>query len=116
MMRYRREDSDGDYSFGQGDSTFLINSPDAVALAVKTRLNLWCGDWFLDVEEGTPYREAVLEKNYASAMALRERILGTIGVTDIASLDARRDPDTRKITITATINTRYGKTTVTSER
>ncbi|CDH25717.1 hypothetical protein [Xenorhabdus bovienii] len=115
-MRYRREDSNSDYSFGQGDNTFLINSPEAVAQAVKTRLNLWRGDWFLDTAEGAPYREAVLEKNYASAMAIREHILGTEGVIEIISLDAKRDPDTRKMTLTATINTRYGKTTVTSER
>ncbi|MCP9270138.1 hypothetical protein M5U04_19170 [Xenorhabdus sp. XENO-1] len=114
-MRYRRENN-GDYSFGQGDSTFLTNSPEAVAQAVKTRLDLWRGDWFLDTAEGTPYREAVLDKSYAGAMALRERILGTEGVTEIVSLDAKRDPGTRKITLTATINTRYGKTTVTSER
>ncbi|CDG96950.1 conserved hypothetical protein [Xenorhabdus bovienii str. puntauvense] len=115
-MRYRREDNNGDYSFGQGDNTFLINSPEAVAQAVKTRLNLWRGDWFLDTAAGTPYREAVLEKNYSSAMAIREHVLGTEGVTEIILLDAKRDPDTRKITLTATINTRYGKTTVTSER
>ncbi|PHM39257.1 bacteriophage protein [Xenorhabdus mauleonii] len=114
-MRYRREDN-GDYSFGQGDNTFLINSPEAVAQAVKTRLDLWRGDWFLDTAEGTPYREAVLEKNYASAMLLRERLLNTEGVTEIVSLDAKRDPDNRKMTITATLNTRYGKVTVTSER
>lgn len=115
-MRYRREDSNGDYSFGQGDSTFLTNAPEAVVQAVKTRLNLWRGDWFLDTAAGTPYREAVLDKSYASAMAIREHILGTEGVTEIISLDAKRDPDTRKMTLTATINTRYGKTTVTSER
>ncbi|MGE4978545.1 hypothetical protein AB8914_22915, partial [Yersinia enterocolitica] len=33
-MRYRREDENGDYTFGQGDNTFLINSPEAVAQAV----------------------------------------------------------------------------------
>ncbi|MCG3464102.1 hypothetical protein L7G72_20335 [Xenorhabdus bovienii] len=115
-MQYRREDSNGDYSFGQGDSTFLTNSPEAVAQAVKTRLNLWRGDWFLDTAAGAPYREAVLDKSYASAMAIREHILGTEGVIEIISLNAKRDPDTRKITLTATINTRYGKTTVTSER
>ncbi|MBD2816355.1 hypothetical protein ID850_16775 [Xenorhabdus sp. Flor] len=115
-MRYRREDIDGDYSFGQGDNTFLIDSPEAVALAVKTRLDLWRGDWFLDMEEGTPYREAVLEKNYTSAMTLRERILGTEGVTEIIALDATRNPTTRKITLTAILNTRYGRTTVINER
>ncbi|EOK2739937.1 hypothetical protein ACJY8X_004682, partial [Escherichia coli] len=25
-MRYRREDADGDYTFGSGDDTWLINS------------------------------------------------------------------------------------------
>lgn len=36
-MRYRREDDDGDYTFGQGDDTWLVNSPEAVAQAIKTR-------------------------------------------------------------------------------
>ncbi len=53
-MRYRREDENGDYSFGQGDATFLTDTPEAVAQAVKTRLALWRGQWFLDTEEGTP--------------------------------------------------------------
>ena len=44
-MRYRREDADGDYTFGSGDDTWLINSPEAVAQAVKTRFELWlCTD------------------------------------------------------------------------
>ncbi|OZO80851.1 hypothetical protein CG700_28170, partial [Escherichia coli] len=54
-MRYRREDADGDYTFGQGDDTFLIDSPECVAQAVKTRFELWRGQWFLDLTEGTPY-------------------------------------------------------------
>ena len=44
-MRYRREDDDGDYTFGQGDDTWLVNSPEAVAQAIKTRFLLWYGDW-----------------------------------------------------------------------
>ncbi|MBZ8873882.1 hypothetical protein H5S67_26565, partial [Escherichia coli] len=52
-MRYRREDADGDYTFGSGDDTWLINSPEAVAQAVKTRFELWYGQWFLDTTEGT---------------------------------------------------------------
>ncbi len=46
-MRYRREDADGDYTFGSGDDTWLINSPEAVAQAVKTRFELWYGHGFL---------------------------------------------------------------------
>ena len=40
-MRYRREDDDGVYTFGQGDDTWLVNSPEAVAQAIKTRFLLW---------------------------------------------------------------------------
>ncbi len=40
-MRYRREDADGDYTFGSGDDTWLINSPEAVAQAIKRDSN--CG-------------------------------------------------------------------------
>ncbi len=54
-MRYRREDADGDYTFGSGDDTWLINSPEAVAQAIKTRFELWYGEWFLDTTAGTPW-------------------------------------------------------------
>ena len=59
-MRYRREDDDGDYTFGQGDDTWLVNSPEAVAQAIKTRFLLWYGQWFLDTTEGTPWIQSVL--------------------------------------------------------
>lgn len=42
-MRYRREDENGDYTFGRGDSGFFVDCPEAVAQAVKTRLQLWQG-------------------------------------------------------------------------
>ena len=81
-MRYRREDENGDYTFGQGDNTFLINSPEAVAQAVKTRFELWRGQWFLDLTEGTPYIQSVLGKQRSDVyiLAIRERILDTQGV------------------------------------
>ena len=47
-MRYRREDADGDYTFGQGDDTWLVNSPEAVAQAIKTRFLLWYGGYAVD--------------------------------------------------------------------
>ncbi|MGV8001197.1 hypothetical protein QPK14_03355 [Photorhabdus temperata subsp. temperata] len=116
-MRYRREDENGDYSFGQGDNTFLTNSPEAVALAVKTRLALWRGEWFLDMKEGTPYVQSVLGKQRSDVyiLAVRDRILKTKGVKSILSFDTHNDGTTRRLTFTATIDTLYGQTTVTSE-
>jgi len=116
-MRYRREDQDGDYTFGSGDDTFLINSPECVAQAVKTRFELWRGQWFLDTTEGTPYIQSVLGKQHSDVyiLAIRERLQSTPGVNSILSFDTNNDGTTRRVTFTASIDTIYGQTTVTSE-
>lgn len=116
-MRYRREDADGDYTFGQGDDTFLIDSPECVAQAVKTRFELWRGQWFLDLTEGTPYVQSVLGKQRSDVyiLAIRERIQDTPGVMSILSFDTNYDGTSRRVTFTSSIDTIYGQTTVTSE-
>lgn len=116
-MRYRREDDDGDYTFGQGDDTWLINSPETVAQAVKTRFLLWYGQWFLDTTEGTPWIQSVLGKQKPETynLAIRQRILETQGVNSIRSFDTTLNTSSRRVVFTATIDTIYGTTTVTSE-
>lgn len=116
-MRYRREDPEGDYVFGSGDNHFLTNSPEAIAQAVKTRFELWQGEWFLDDREGTPYKQEILGKHQSPIyqLAIRERILTTQGVTEIEALEIQFDTGSRRIAFTATINTLYGKITVNSE-
>ncbi|EEV6134190.1 hypothetical protein KZ564_000082 [Escherichia coli] len=116
-MRYRREDADGDYTFGSGDDTWLINSPEAVAQAVKTRFELWYGQWFLDTTEGTPWIQSVLgrQKPETYNLAIRKRILETQGVKSILSFNTTVDTTTRRVMFSAEIDTFYGITTVTSE-
>ncbi|HID1030667.1 TPA: hypothetical protein ACXDFY_001894 [Enterobacter roggenkampii] len=116
-MRYRREDDNGDYTFGQGDDTWLINSPEAVAQAIKTRFELWYGQWFLDTTEGTPWIQSVLGKQRPEVynLAIRQRILETAGVSSITAFDTTVNTSTRRVTFTATVETLYGTTTVTSE-
>lgn len=116
-MRYRREDADGDYTFGSGDDTWLINSPDAVAQAVKTRFELWYGQWFLDTTEGAPWIQSVLGKQKPETynLAVRKRILETRGVKSILSFNTTVDTTTRRVMFSAEIDTLYGITTVTSE-
>lgn len=116
-MRYRREDDDGDYTFGQGDDTWLINSPGTVAQAIKTRFLLWYGQWFLDTTEGTPWIQSVLGKQKPETynLAIRQRILETRGVNSIQSFDTTLNTSSRRVVFTATIDTIYGTTTVTSE-
>lgn len=116
-MRYRREDADGDYMFGRGDNTWLVNSPEAVAQAVKTRFLLWYGQWFLDTTAGTPWIQSVLGKQKPETynLAIRQRLLETPGVKAIQAFDTTMDSATRRVVFTATIDTIYGTTTVTSE-
>src|SRR5260363_358626 len=84
-MRYRRLDAAGDYAFGRGLSDFEQDTPEAVAQAVKTRLALRFGEWFLDTSDGTPWASRVLGQSAREAVdwTIRERILGTEGVTRI---------------------------------
>lgn len=116
-MKYRREDENGDYTFGQGDNTWLINSPEAVAQAVKTRFLLWYGQWFLNTTEGTPWIQSVLGKQNPETynLAIRRRILETRGVNSIIAFETTLNTSSRRVIFTATINTLYGTTTVISE-
>ena len=116
-LGYRREDDDGDYTFGSGDDTWMINSPEAVAQAVKTRFELWYGQWFLDTTEGTPWIQSVLGKQKPETynLAIRKRILETRGVKSILSFNTTVNTTTRRVQFFAEIDTIYGTTTVTSE-
>lgn len=111
-MRYRKEDADGDYVLG-GAAAFLVDSPEAVAQAVVTRLRLIRGEWFLDTTAGMPW-DQVLGKNTQGTAdtAIRQCILGTQGVVEITEYSSSFDEDTRALTVVATITTIYGITTV----
>lgn len=112
-MRYRKLDENGDYTFGTGFD-FYRDKPEAVAQAVRTRLDLWKGEWFLDTSDGTPWLTEVLGKytlRTYDAM-IRARILGTDGVTQLLAYSSNYDGSARKVQITATIETKYGTITM----
>ena len=108
-MRYRALSPTGDFTIGQSAANFLVNSPAAVAQAVKTRLGLATGEWFLDTTDGTPYSTQILGTNTQGMYdsAIQERILGTPGVTGIVSYYSGLDSK-RVLTVEVTINTQYG--------
>lgn len=114
-MRYRKLDQDQDYSFGLGPQEFLANSPDAVAQAIRTRLLLETGEWFLNDQEGTPYKEQILGANKQTTydVAIKERILATPGVVTITSYNSYVNPGSRGISVDATVQTIYGVTQLT---
>lgn len=112
-MRVRKQDASGDIVFGSG-ADFFINEPAAVGQAVETRLLLFSGQWFVDVTEGTPWNTQILGKYTAKAYdaVLKSRILGTPGVKQISKYSSSVDARTRTLSVSATIDTIYGLTSL----
>lgn len=113
-MKYRKLDSDGDYSFGHGSTDWWTDVPDAPAQAVHTRLGLWQGEWFLDSREGMPWTTEVLGKYTESTrdVAIKDHILQTEGVTSIEDYYSDLNRDTRFFSGGVTVNTVYGSVSI----
>jgi hypothetical protein len=111
---YRKLTSTGDYTFGKGAANFLVGTPDTVAQAVKTRLALITGEWFLDLTRGTPYKEQILAEGKMALYdhAIKEVILNTQGVRSILEYASGVNPNTRAAFIACTIDTIYGQTLI----
>lgn len=110
-MRYRKLSASGDYVVGQ---PFLVNTPETVAQAVMTRLRLWLGEFFANTADGTPWLTEILgpRATRSADTAIKARILGTPGVTSLASYSSSFNGQSRALTVTATLNTLYGTTTI----
>ncbi|WP_312080056.1 hypothetical protein [Acinetobacter schindleri] len=114
-MRYRKQDENGDYTFGSGLNNFHIDNIDAVAQAIDTRLKLWVGEWFGDVTDGTGWSQAILGKHSQNLyeLTLRLRVLETRGVLGIQGFQSQLEPNTRKLTVIMNVDTVYGQTDLT---
>lgn len=113
-MRNRGESATGDYRFGLSDAYFLVDSPEAVAQAVQTRLRLRTGEWYLDLTEGTPYATQILGKGTQSLYdhAVQERILGTQGVSVMTNYASTLD-GSRNLSVSADLQTIYSDDVIT---
>lgn len=110
-MRLRPQDTNGDYVVGV---PFLVDSPELVAQLIRTRLRLWQGEWFADTSEGTPYLTDVLGERYLKNpdAAIRQRILGTPGVTELVAYSSSFDGSSRKFTVNAQVQTQFSATPI----
>ena len=109
-FRYAALSADGDMIWGQGAADFLVDSPAAVAQAAQTRLGLWMGEYFLDLDQGTPWATQVLGVRTAGIRdaAIRNRIMGTPYVLSIENYASSFDPRTRAFNVSCTIKTAFG--------
>ncbi len=111
-MRYRQLDPDGDYVAGPA-VFFLVNTPEAVAQAVETRIRLFAKEWFLDLREGLNL-ELILGYHTQGTrdIEVKQRIAGTKGFKTLLSYGSNVDPVTRKFSVSAVIDTIYGQAQV----
>ena len=84
-----------------------------VAQTVKTRLQLFLGEYFRNIKDGTPWFEQVLGKGSSlegKEAALKNRIIQTEGVTQLTRFKTDFDITTRKYTVSVGISTEFGET------
>ena len=111
-MRYRRLDSNGDYTIGRRDE--MCEGTEAVAQAVKTRLLLLRGEWWENPDDGTPLFEKVFGQRLRTDeppdeidLVFSQRINGTQGVADITAFESEINAEKRQYTANITIKTIY---------
>ncbi|EBL3323368.1 hypothetical protein D4T62_10505 [Salmonella enterica subsp. enterica] len=110
-MRTRRIDGNNDWTFGAGRQNYATKS-DAVAQKVKTRLQSFLGDWFLDQDVGIDWLTEMSSRTQTAKILsdARSCILQTVGVSTLDAFSYDRDAKTRRLTITARYTDIYGTT------
>ena len=114
FMRYRKLDKDGNSQFGTSANDFHVNTPEVVAQAIRTRLDLWMGEWFADTSDGTGWNQSILGKRTQNLyeLTLRQRVLETPGVLQIDEFQSSLQPNSRRLTVSMVVTTVYGEATL----
>lgn len=114
-MRYRRLDSNGDYTFGNGKYDFLVDI-DAVPQAIKTKLSLFQGEWWEDLSEGLPFFQDIAgqfikseeDKDIVTQLYCN-RIVDVDAVNSFLSLSSEFDFEKRKYSLVVSVDTTFGQ-------
>jgi len=112
----RALDASGDPLRGNGLQNFVGNAY-AVAQIIAQRLQLLKGSWWMQLSDGLPLFQSILGVPNTSAgvaLILRQRILGTVGVTGIQVLLVNYLPAPRSYTVVAVVQTQFGSVALTN--
>jgi hypothetical protein len=109
-MRIRAVTADGDLVFGRGAANYLVDSMAAVGLAINERLELFLGQWYLNLTAGTPWLTDVIGYGTQGIydQMLQGVIAGTQGVQAILSYSGSLDRTRRALSVSAVVLTIYG--------
>ena len=114
---------DGDMLFGDDGGPYFTSGLAGVAQLCRTAVLLFKGEWFQDLDAGVPWMEngtvleadAILGGPFDEARvraAVRDALLGVVGVLSITRLEVSFDAADRELTITWSVRTVFGDTPV----
>ena len=96
--------------------------PEEVGQNVRTRLKMFLNEWFLDIEEGTPWwpenDDAILGKSTTLASkeaTIKRRILLTPGLAYMTGFSLEFDRPSRRLTVSCDIISQSGASLTLSE-
>lgn len=91
----------------------LVAGSEGVKQLISVALQLFKGEWFLDLNSGMPYWQDILGRKFDEATlraAVRDAILGVAGVSEIVKLTVTWDGTTRTAAIAWRVQTSFGDT------
>ena len=112
-ITYRKLDANGDPLWGQGQVNF-VSDIDAVAQAIGTRLRLLSGEWWENLNAGTPLFQSMLGASGSTSnqevitFVLKQRILGTPYVLSVSNVATKYDGTKRSFAFSCNVQTQFG--------
>lgn len=112
-MTVRKLDDNNDIATS---GTQFISKQKEIAQTVKTRLMLFLGEYFRDINDGTPWFQDILGKGQnldVRDAAIKRRVLQSNGVLSIFEFNTDFDLQTRKYSVSMGIITPFGNELIT---
>jgi len=114
-ITYRKLDATGEPIFGNGAGAF-VSDIDAVAQAISTRLKLLQGEWWENLNDGTPLFQSMLAVSGSPsnldtiALILKQRILGTPYVLSVDQIQTSYK--NRAFSFACRVQTQFGSLSI----
>lgn len=108
-MTVRKLDENGDIVT---NGTLFLTERDEVAQTIKTRLRLFMGEYFRNINEGTPWFQSVFSKSTTNSVkesAIKRVISNTPDVVRILSFETDYQVSTRSWSVTAVVLSSFGE-------
>ena len=107
-MIIRSLDSDGDWTFGSGKSSYKTEQL-ALNQNIETKLYEWKGDCFFDNNAGVDWKNRLAKRSQVKPLQdeVRTVILKADGVIEVTDLDLIFDSISRNLTVSYSVKTIY---------